>query len=98
MITIMLCQSGAGKFQLLKLCLTKWSNAVRPKEDTMEALKLGNVESQFADIIWNHEPIPSGELVKVCENLVLLKVRNLWKTDLRVPCRLFWQLSQHVKN
>ena len=33
----------------------------------MEELKLGNVEAQFADIIWNHEPIPSGELVKVCE-------------------------------
>lgn len=33
----------------------------------MEELKLGNVESQFADIIWNHEPIASGELVKVCE-------------------------------
>ena len=28
----------------------------------MVELKLGNVESQFADIIWNHEPIPSGEL------------------------------------
>ena len=33
----------------------------------MEELKLGNVEAQFADIIWNHEPIPSGELVKICE-------------------------------
>ena len=33
----------------------------------MEELKLGNVESQFADIIWNYEPIPSGELVKICE-------------------------------
>lgn len=33
----------------------------------MVELKLGNVESQFADIIWNHESIPSGELVKICE-------------------------------
>ena len=33
----------------------------------MVELKLGNVESQFADIIWTHEPIPSGELVKICE-------------------------------
>lgn len=33
----------------------------------MEELKLGTVESRFADIIWNNEPIPSGELVKVCE-------------------------------
>lgn len=33
----------------------------------MEELRLGTVESQFADIIWNHEPVPSGELVKLCE-------------------------------
>ena len=33
----------------------------------MEELKLGLVESKFADIIWSHEPLPSGELVKLCE-------------------------------
>ena len=33
----------------------------------MEELRLGAVESQFADIIWDNEPIPSGELVKLCE-------------------------------
>jgi len=33
----------------------------------MEELRLGKVESQFADIIWNNEPILSGELVKLCE-------------------------------
>ena len=32
----------------------------------MEELRLGTVESKFADIIWNNEPIPSGELVKLC--------------------------------
>ena len=32
----------------------------------MEELRLGAVESKFADIIWNNEPIPSGELVKLC--------------------------------
>ena len=32
----------------------------------MEELKLGTVESRFADIIWNSEPIQSGELVKIC--------------------------------
>lgn len=31
-------------------------------------LKLGVVESHFADIIWANEPLPSGELVKLCEN------------------------------
>lgn len=32
----------------------------------MEEIKLGVVESHFADIIWEHEPLPSGELVKLC--------------------------------
>lgn len=29
-------------------------------------LKLGVVESKFADIIWQNEPLSSGELVKLC--------------------------------
>lgn len=29
-------------------------------------LKLGVVESRFADIIWREEPLTSGELVKFC--------------------------------
>ena len=33
----------------------------------METYKLGVVESQFADLIWEHEPLSSGELVKLCE-------------------------------
>lgn len=33
----------------------------------MEELRLGLVESKFADIIWNHEPLTSRELVALCE-------------------------------
>ena len=33
----------------------------------MDELKLGVVESRFADIIWNHEPLHSRDLVKLCE-------------------------------
>lgn len=29
--------------------------------------KLGAVEMKFADIIWNNQPLSSGELVKICE-------------------------------
>lgn len=29
--------------------------------------KLGEIEMKFADIIWSHEPLTSGELVKLCE-------------------------------
>ena len=32
----------------------------------MSEMKLGIVETQFADIIWENEPLPSGELVKLC--------------------------------
>lgn len=32
----------------------------------MEVYKMGAVETRFAEIIWQHEPIGSGELVKQC--------------------------------
>ena len=33
----------------------------------MNDLKLGAVESRFAEIIWQNEPVASGALVKLCE-------------------------------
>ena len=33
----------------------------------MEGYKLGVVETRFAELIWQHEPLTSGELVKLCE-------------------------------
>lgn len=33
----------------------------------MEEYKLGAVEARFADLIWQHEPLTSGELVKLCQ-------------------------------
>lgn len=33
----------------------------------MDNTSLGTVESRFADIIWQNEPLSSGELVKICE-------------------------------
>ena len=33
----------------------------------MNELKLGSVEGRFAEIIWQREPISSGELVRICE-------------------------------
>lgn len=32
----------------------------------MEMMKLGPIESRFADIIWANEPISSGELAQKC--------------------------------
>ena len=34
----------------------------------MEEMKLGIVEAKFADIIWQNEPLTSGELVKLCNS------------------------------
>lgn len=33
----------------------------------MNDIKLGAVESRFAELIWQNEPLTSGELVKICE-------------------------------
>ena len=33
----------------------------------MDEIRLGAIESRFADIIWENEPLSSGELVKLCE-------------------------------
>lgn len=33
----------------------------------MAEYKLGEIEMRFADIIWQNEPLSSGELVKLCE-------------------------------
>ena len=33
----------------------------------MAEMKMGVVESHFADIIWANEPLHSRELVKLCE-------------------------------
>ncbi|MBQ9993910.1 MAG: BlaI/MecI/CopY family transcriptional regulator [Clostridia bacterium] len=33
----------------------------------MDELRLGLVESQFAEIIWRNEPLSSRELVRLCE-------------------------------
>lgn len=33
----------------------------------MEDTKLGVIETRFADLIWQHQPLSSGELVKLCQ-------------------------------
>ena len=46
---------------------------------------LGAVESRFADIVWSHAPIPSGELVKLCERELQWKKPTTY-TVLRKLC------------
>ena len=33
----------------------------------MEKIRLGNIESRFADIVWEHAPLSTSELIKLCE-------------------------------
>lgn len=51
----------------------------------MEDLRLGVVESKFADIIWRDEPLSSGELVKICEKELCWKKPTTY-TVLRKLC------------
>jgi len=39
----------------------------RPRRFIMKVYKLTKSEENFADIIWQNEPIGSGDLVKLCE-------------------------------
>ena len=33
----------------------------------MDNLELGEVQLRFAELVWHNAPLPSGELVKICE-------------------------------
>lgn len=51
----------------------------------MEEIKLGMVEAQFADIIWQNEPLTSRELVELCEKQLNWK-RTTTYTVLKKLC------------
>lgn len=47
--------------------LDLYSLLTNREDNSMEPYKLGEMEQRFADLIWLHAPIASGELVKLCE-------------------------------
>ncbi len=51
----------------------------------MELYKLGEIEEQFADIIWREEPLGSGKLVALCEKELNWKKSTTY-TILRKLC------------
>lgn len=58
----------------------------KPKEElTMADFEIGAVQERFADIVWANEPIPSGELVKICEKELSWKKPTTY-TVLRKMC------------
>ena len=51
----------------------------------MADLELGEVQLRFAELVWAHEPIASGELVKLCEKELSWKKPTTY-TVLRKLC------------
>ena len=51
----------------------------------MADLELGEVQLRFAELVWAHEPIASGELVKLCEKELQWKKPTTY-TVLRKLC------------
>jgi len=51
----------------------------------MADFKLAPVEAKFADIIWKNAPIPSPELVKICEKELNWKKSTTY-TELKKLC------------
>ena len=56
--------------------------------------ELGSLEERFADIVWAHEPVASGELVRICEKELNWKKSTTY-TVLRRLCEK--KLLQNVK-
>ncbi len=51
----------------------------------MDDLRLGVVEARFADIVWQHAPLTSGELVRLCRQELEWKKSTTY-TVLRKLC------------
>lgn len=60
----------------------------------MEDCRLGIVESHFADIIWQNEPLSSGELVKLCQKQLNWKKSTTY-TVLKKLCERGLFQNQH---
>lgn len=52
----------------------------------MSEYTIGAIEMRFAEIIWEHEPVSSGELVKLCEQELNWKKSTTY-TVLRRLCQ-----------
>ena len=51
----------------------------------MADFEIGAVQERFADLVWANEPVPSGELVKICEKELNWKKPTTY-TVLRKMC------------
>lgn len=52
----------------------------------MEKCKLGAMETKFAELVWDNEPISSGDLVRLCDTELTWKKSTTY-TMLRRLCQ-----------
>lgn len=52
----------------------------------MEDYKLGPMETRFAELIWCHAPVSSGELVKICQKELEWKKSTTYTIRWYFPC------------
>lgn len=58
--------------------------------------KLGAVESRFADIVWEHEPLSTGELVKLCGEELKWKRTTTYTVLKKLSERGIFQMKDSV--
>ena len=58
----------------------------------MSEYTMGAIEMRFAEIIWEHEPVSSGELVKLCEQE---EIHNLYSPAAPLPEGDFYQRERN---
>ena len=64
----------------------------------MDDKKLGTVEARFADLIWSHAPIRSGDLVKLCETELQWKKPTTYTVLRRLCQRGIFQNEDGIVN
>lgn len=57
---------------------------------------MGAVESRFADLIWRHEPLTTGELVKLCQEELCWKRTTTYTVLKRLCERGIFQTQDSV--
>lgn len=57
----------------------------RKRGVTMQGYRLGEIETKFAHLIWDNEPLPSGKLVELCTQILDWKKSTTY-TVLRKLC------------
>ena len=64
----------------------------------MKDYKLGVMETKFAELIWDNEPIPSGDLAKLCEKNLTWKKSTTCTTLRRLRARDFQNKDSTVSS